>query len=438
MKKLAGSFSRLNSCKILVIGDFMLDSYTMGRVRRISPEAPVPVVQVRHEEHRPGGAGNVVLNLVSLGMQVTAVGRIGDDFPGDLLRRNLISEGVNVDGILIQKNFRTPVKNRIIADNQQIVRIDHEEIISLPEMLEQQFINTLPTLLEGISLIAISDYGKGYLSTSLLSSLIDLAKEFAIPVIADPKGHHFTKYSGVTILKPNLSEAIAAAGLATDSPLEQVAEKILHISQAEILMVTRSEEGLSVFHRDGRNDHFPVHIREVKDVTGAGDTVLAMLACATANGLPIEEAAQLSNIAAGIAVERLGCARITLSELAYELLKYDVWNKVFDEEHLFALREALRNQRCILLELDGLEGMTSLVFRTIQMLAKDKDHSLIVYVRNTQGSEDFINLLSSLREVDFIVLESMNLDDLYIELQPDEIYKIANGSCNKINSRINK
>ena len=246
MVRLSGAFSRLGCSKTLVIGDFLLDTYTIGKARRISPEAPVAVVHVQKEEHRPGGAGNVVLNLRSMGCEVVAIGRMGQDHYGTLLLNILGEEQVNIDGMVVQGGYPTPVKNRIIAENQQIVRIDHELLTPLPEYLEQQIIDSLPRLMEGVKVIAISDYGKGFLTRTLLNALIEKARENGIPVIADPKGIDFSKYNGSTILKPNLSEAYAAAGLPMEAPLEQVAAKVLNNTQIDILMITRSEAGISL------------------------------------------------------------------------------------------------------------------------------------------------------------------------------------------------
>ncbi len=176
MVTLVNSFSRLEKKKVLVAGDVMLDTYTVGKARRISPEAPVAVVHVHHEEHRPGGAGNVILNLISLGADVVTLGRVGSDDAGNILKDCLVQEGVNIKGLVDQKNYPTPIKNRIIAENQQIVRVDHEVVDALPELLEEQIIEQLPQLLEGISRVAISDYGKGFLTRTLLSELIDQTK----------------------------------------------------------------------------------------------------------------------------------------------------------------------------------------------------------------------------------------------------------------------
>ena len=173
MVRLTGTFSRLGCSKVLVIGDFLLDTYTIGKARRISPEAPVAVLHVQREEHRPGGAGNVVLNLISMGCEVAAIGRVGHDAGGEILLKSLRDEKVDARGMVHQSAYPTPVKNRIIADNQQIVRVDHEQIISIPELLEQQVIDALPELLKGVKVIAISDYGKGFLTRTLLSAVIE-------------------------------------------------------------------------------------------------------------------------------------------------------------------------------------------------------------------------------------------------------------------------
>lgn len=424
MVRLTGKFSRLSRCKVLIAGDLLLDTYTVGKVRRISPEAPVAVVHVQREEHRPGGAGNVALNLVSMGCDVVAAGRIGNDNPGNILKEALIKEQINTRGIITQNTYFTPVKNRIIAENQQIVRVDHEQIVALPELLEQQLIDDLPELFEGIQVVAISDYGKGFLTKTLLSAFIDQAQNKGIPIIADPKGTEFSKYAGATVIKPNLSEVYAAAGLPPEASLDLAAARVLKMSRSQVLMVTRSEAGISLFYQDGSRQDFPVRVREVKDVTGAGDTVLAMLTCAMANGLPIEDAAQLSNIAAGIAIERFGCARVSLSELARRLLEHDVANKVFDEEHLFALKEALRGRKYTLLGLSGEQGLTTRVFSSIKKLAQREGWDLLIYVKDENPGEEFVNLLSSLHDVDFILVKGDSLRSLCASIEPQEVYEV--------------
>jgi rfaE bifunctional protein kinase chain/domain len=359
-----------------------------------------------------------------MGAEVIAVGRLGGDFAGDKLRSIFADEKIPLEGLFLQQNYATPVKNRIIAENQQIVRIDHEKFTPISELLEQQVIDSLPALLKGVKVVAISDYGKGLLSRTLLAAVIEQAKLSDVPVIADPKGLDFTKYCGATVIKPNLSELYAAASMAADLPLEPVAAKVLALSQAEALLVTRSEAGISLFYGNGSRHDFPVQIHEVKDVTGAGDTVLAMLACALGNELSLPEAIQLAIVAAGIAIERFGCARITLSDLARRLLQFDASNKVFDSEHLFALKEALKGRKIALLGLSGECGLTSFIFNTICRLGKRQDVDLLLYVRDPSPDSEFIAILTALHDVGFIILQEESLAVLCETLFPDELYAI--------------
>lgn len=424
--KLAGVFSRISPGRILIIGDLVLDAYTVGKIKRISPEAPVGVVHVSSEEHRPGGAGNVALNLLSMGAEVVVIGRVGEDSPGALLKAALEADEADIRGIKIQPGFPTPLKNRIIADNQQIVRVDHEKVVPLSAELEAEFIKQIPILLKGVNAVAISDYGKGLLTPKLIQCIITNAKQSNIPVIADPKGLDFTKYSGVTLLKPNTREAYKAANLPLEAPLQDVAKRILEQSQAEVLMITRSEEGISLFFKNGNREDFPPEkAREVKDVTGAGDTVLAMVACALASGLEFGEAAQLANVAAGIAIERFGCARISLSELAQRLLETDSTNKLFDEDHLFALKQILQDESFCVIGIHEDPGLTPQLFAAIQKI-RNKNRVLI-YLRDEKPSDPFVNLLASLRDIDFIVLKHDSLNNLCRMIQPDAVYVAEKG-----------
>lgn len=432
MVKLTGTLSKIGVSKVLVVGDIFLDTYTIGKARRISPEAPVAVVQVHHEEHRPGGAGNVMLNLVSLGAEVLAMGRVGEDTHGSKLCAVLAEEGVSLKSVLPQKDYPTPVKNRIIAENQQIVRVDHEQILTISPALEAELIATLPRLLEGVQVVAVSDYGKGFLSRELLKAIIEGAKAKRIPVIVDPKGIDFTRYQGATVIKPNLSEAYAAANLPSDAPLELVANRILAIAECDVVMITRSEAGISLFYKDGLREDFPVRVREIKDVTGAGDTVLAMLTCALASGLSLREAAQLSNVAAGIAIERFGCARVSLSDLSRRLLEFDAINKVFDEEHLFALQEALRGRKITLLGISSEKGFTTTIFSSIKKLKERSATDLIVYIRDPNPDETFVEMLASLQDVNFIIVNAESLKNLCNQIEPDEVFIVHGAQMEKL------
>jgi D-glycero-beta-D-manno-heptose-7-phosphate kinase len=312
---------QLKRKKVMVVGDLMLDVYTMGLVDRISPEAPVPVLRVTQENRKAGGAGNAILNLVTLGMEVIPLGRLGNDFAGRTFLETMEQENVDVRGIFIDDSFQTPLKNRIIASGQQIVRVDFENPTCLSPKMEKQIVASLSQLLEGVQVLAISDYAKGFLTPSFLSILIENAKIRAIPVIVDPKGIDFTRYRGATVIKPNLSEAVSAAGLGREATLDQIAARLISETEVESLIVTRSKEGISLFSHEGIREDYPAQVHEVKDVTGAGDTVLAILAAALANELPLSFAAELANIAAGLAIEKIGCARISLAELSARLLE---------------------------------------------------------------------------------------------------------------------
>lgn len=418
MVKLARTFSHFRPFKALVLGDFMLDTYTTGRVKRISPEAPVPVMEVLKQESRPGGAGNVVLNLTTLGATVFAVGRIGGDAEGNELKMHLSLADTSC--LLVEPNYKTPVKNRLIADSQQLIRVDFETVSPLKVELEAILIDHLNELIPQVDVVAISDYGKGFLTNRLIQVAIEIARKAKIPSIVDPKGSDFTKYKGATVLKPNLSEAYTAAKCPSFASLDEVAKQ-LH-SLAEILLITRSEAGISIFNVEGQRSDFPVRSKEVKDVTGAGDTVLSMICLGLANGLDIQLAAQLANIAAGLSIERLGCVQITLSELAQRLLEVDSDTKIFDESHTYALHQVLQGKRYSLLVLEKGQVMSNALFRTIRQLSAQEGQELIIYVRETEPDDELIHLLSSLQEVDYIILQTESLKNLCSAIHPHQVF----------------
>lgn len=323
MVNFAGVFGVLRPFRVLVLGDFLLDAYTTGRVKRISPEAPVPVLEAIKYEERPGGAGNVALNLRALSGVVRVVGRVGDDPEGRSLQRLLDQAGVDTTSLLQEKGYQTPIKNRMIAESQQLLRVDREKISPLDARYEELFMEKLAHLIPQVEIIALSDYGKGFLTDRLIRFVLETAKQHKVITIVDPKGIHFAKYKGATLLKPNLSEAYAAAKLSSSSSLNEVAEQILMEAPVDFLLITRSEAGMSLFsEKEGPRD-FPVLSKEVKDVTGAGDTVMATLCFGMANGFSLDRSIQLANLAAGIAVEKIGCAQIGVADLVRRALQYD-------------------------------------------------------------------------------------------------------------------
>ncbi len=426
MAQLIGILGKIRKVCVAVIGDYLCDTYTIGKVERISPEAPVSVLHVEREERRPGGAGNVLLNLISLGAQTIAIGRVGADSAGRGIIAALAEEGADVRGMVIEEGVPTPVKNRFIAGSQQLLRADFEKIIPLSPSCEQQIIEKLPQLLEKAEAIAISDYGKGFLSPSLLAEIISFGKQKKIPTIVDPKGDSFAKYQGATILKPNLQEAYMATLLPRATSLERVADKIFRETAVEFLMITRSEEGISLFSPSGERWNFPTQAREVKDVTGAGDTVLAMLSIAAANGLDTQDGIQLANIAAGVAVERSTCAQVQLSDLIGHLLASDIRNKIFSSEQLFSLQLLLSKESCSLLEISGIEEMGEKLFRTIRKIATDHPkNKLLVSLRDEELNEELLLLLASLSEVHFIVRVGDGGGSLSEFLNIEKLFRIS-------------
>ena len=431
MVKLAGTLSHFQPISALVVGDYMLDTYTTGRVRRISPEAPVPIMEVLKQESRPGGAGNVVLSLVALGAHVMAAGRLGDDAEGREIKASLLKERADIECLIEETQYRTPVKNRLIAESQQLLRVDQETITPVTSSFEARLMETLSDVSKRAQVIALSDYGKGLLTPSLISKVIALARGSDIPIIVDPKGIDFAKYRGATILKPNLAEAYAAAKVAVGEPLEAVAEKIHQITDVDYLLITRSEAGISLFDRSMRRKDFPVRSREVLDVTGAGDTVLAVISAALANGLDLSIAVQLANIAAGIAIERLGCTQVTLAELAHRLLEFDADSKVFDDSHTFALSQVLKGKHYSLLVLAKGQKMSNELFRALRTLGGSETEHLVVYVRDSHADDEFIHFLSSLQEVDTIILQTESLLNLCETIHPNGIFFLENEKLRK-------
>jgi D-beta-D-heptose 7-phosphate kinase/D-beta-D-heptose 1-phosphate adenosyltransferase len=428
MVKLLNILAALRPVRILVLGDFMLDTYSVGKVWRISPEAPVGVLNIESEQSRPGGAGNVAVNILACGSEVVTVGRIGNDPAGAQLQDLLIQEGSRCR-FFLQPGYATPMKNRFIADAQQILRVDREFPEILTRDLEERVLCELPELLEGVEIISISDYAKGFVTHRLLQRTMQLARQQGILVIVDPKGTDFRKYDSSHILKPNSKEAYAAAGLPPDTSLEEVAEQIFLKSQVEKLLITRSEAGMSLFERhDNRRYDFPVISREVKDVTGAGDTVLAFLSIALASGLDLHAAIHLANLAAGIAVERVGCARIMLKEIAAQIFQRDPGNKVFEQGQLVRLRHLLSEQSYCLLDIEYASELSIALFRVIRMLdAQHLSCQLVIYLRREAPEEEFVAVLSSLSEVDFVVLSGTELDVLVETLQPSHFYCFQEG-----------
>ncbi len=295
----------------------MVDEYIWGQVERISPEAPVQVVDVQKEAYTLGGAGNVVNNLVSLGAGVQMAGIIGADSKGRLLKDEMSQLGVNIEGIFTDTQRCTISKTRVIAVNQQVVRLDREARTPIDRKIEDTLIAYINSHLNNVDAVLVSDYLKGVVTPRILRVIIPEARQRRIPVIVDPKGSDYRKYAGATIITPNKKETAIAAGMELDGEEQVLAagKKLLNDLKLEAVLITRSKEGMSLLKKDESVLTIPTQAREVYDVSGAGDTVVAILGLGLANRLSFAEAATLANIGAGIVVSKVGTAPVTSEEV---------------------------------------------------------------------------------------------------------------------------
>lgn len=304
-----------SNSKVLIVGDIMLDKYYFGNVERISPEAPVPVVNIKKEESRLGGASNVANNISSLGGQVLLCGAVGHDFFGKEIER--MAKKKNISLSLIKTAHPTITKARIIGGKQQIVRLDYEERVSLSAAETEGLKQNVAEQLANYQILVISDYGKGFITEEICHFLIKEAKKQHKTVIIDPKGKNWDKYSGASIVTPNVKELSDIVGYPVaneDREIEIAARVILQAKGLSSLLVTRSEKGMTLI-TETESTHLPTHSEEVFDVSGAGDTVVATLSICLAAGTDIITAMKTANVAAGIVVKKIGTATLTLKEL---------------------------------------------------------------------------------------------------------------------------
>ena len=303
--------------RALVVGDVMLDEFIWGKVGRISPEAPVPVVEVTGESFHVGGAGNVARNVRSLGGDVTLVGVVGKDHAAERLWQELDDCGVTPALCASENGRPTTVKTRIIAHHQQLVRADREHSDDIPAALESKLIASVREALPRCQVLVLSDYQKGVVTPRLMKETLALARRHKVPVLVDPKVRHFALYRGVALVTPNQLEAEQASGVRIQTPedLRTAGERILKLLRCEAVLITRGEAGMSLFVPGKKPTHVPTAAREVFDVTGAGDTVIATLALARAAGAGLEEAARLANFAAGVVVGKVGTATASPEEV---------------------------------------------------------------------------------------------------------------------------
>ncbi|PKK84658.1 MAG: D-glycero-beta-D-manno-heptose-7-phosphate kinase [candidate division Zixibacteria bacterium HGW-Zixibacteria-1] len=313
--------ANIGKAKILILGDIMLDEYLHGQVNRISPEAPVPVVEIITESLSLGGAANVANNIAALGNEPFLIGTVGQDDASVKLSQLLKEKGISRDFLINDENRRTTIKTRIIAHSQQVVRADREDAVEVSAEVEERIFNKFNSIIDEMNGVIISDYGKGVLTASLLEKVIPICREKNIFIGVDPKESHFFRYKKVSVVTPNHHEAGFVAGrrIKNDADLRQVGKYLLEKLDSDSVLITRGEKGMALFSKGGDIDYFPTVAKKVYDVTGAGDTVVAAFVAAVAAGASLNEATEIANCAAGIVVGEVGTATVSNVVLTREL-----------------------------------------------------------------------------------------------------------------------
>lgn len=316
-----GKLENVRPVATLIIGDVMLDRYWWGRAQRISPEAPVPVVQLQSSTLAAGGAANVAANVAGLSATPYLVGLAADDQAGHELRTVLQTQGIATEHLIALPPRPTTVKTRIVAQGQHLVRLDQEETAPLTLAQADIVLAKIRALLPIVDVVILSDYAKGLLTPYLLTAVLNLAQEGSKPVLVDPKGRDYRRYAGATLITPNLKEALHACGYDETEPdaVHAAGRRLLREVPAEAVLITQGEAGMTLFRAAQEPVHLPTRARAVYEVTGAGDTVLATLAVCLGAGHDLVEAAHYANVAAGIVVEQVGTAAITLAQLKHAL-----------------------------------------------------------------------------------------------------------------------
>ena len=405
---------------ILVIGDLMIDHYLWGSCDRISPEAPVQVVNVKKESSVLGGAGNVINNLVTLGSVVDVISVIGNDSVANELKSLLEKIDVPTSNLVVENNRKTSKKSRLIASQQQVLRYDMESIDDINENSHKQIIQTLEKNIDKYSSIILSDYGKGVLTTNLTKEIIKIANKNNIKVLVDPKGKDYSKYKGSYTLTPNKKEAMEATNIdiKDESSLIEALKSLKTQCELEVSLITLSEQGIAIF--DDELTIKPTVAREVYDVTGAGDTVIASIAFALGNNLDIKDAIYFANLAAGVVVGKIGSATTTLDEIyeyEYSLHKSNSTSHIKTFDEIKTLSSKLHNQGKKIVFTNGCFDILHVGHVKYLEVAKSYGDVLILglnadsSVRKLKGPTRPINtqddrayILASLESVDYVVI----------------------------------
>lgn len=308
--------------RVAVVGDVMIDRYYWGHVGRISPEAPVPVVEVDSEQVRFGGAANVANNIRCLGGIPLLIGLIGDDHPGKSFIEMLHDQNMESEGLVVDVERPTTIKTRVIAAGQHVVRVDNESKVDCPEHLRHRIIDAVKYRIQQLDAILLEDYNKGALTKDVIEDLLAVARKYDKIVTVDPKFNHFLDFKGVTVFKPNRREAEEVLGgrLKTDADVAAAGKKLIELLGAKNVLLTRGEEGMSLCEASGKVTHIPTTAGSIQDVSGAGDTVISTLTLALASGADVVTACRLANCAAGVVVGQVGIVPVSPEQLLHAAL----------------------------------------------------------------------------------------------------------------------
>ncbi len=437
-------FEGLADRKVVVVGDLMLDRFLWGRVRRVSPEAPVPIVDLERETRSAGGAANVARNLSGLGLQVDLVGVTGADPGRDLLLAELTTATLDRDGVLIARDLGTTIKTRVLGDRQQLIRIDEEQAAPLSASDRERLLTAATARLAQADILLLSDYAKGVLTEDLCRALIAFARSRGLPVLVDPKAEDFGRYAGATLITPNRRELALATGVATRDldALVAAGAAMRETLNLESLVLTLSEQGMVLIEADG-NRRIPATAREVYDVSGAGDTVIATFAAGLAAGLRWVDTAHLANLAAGVVVGKVGTAPITAQELLAALNEETACGqaaKIRDVEEAQAQVRCWQAAGERVVFTNGCFDLLHVGHVTYLERARRYGHRLVVGLntdasvrrlkgpeRPLIGQEDRARVLAALAAVDAVILFDQDTPLALIEqLRPDVLAKGAN------------
>jgi len=325
INRLVKTIEHFNSVKILVLGDLMVDHYIFGETTRVSPEAPVPIVDVTSEIFKLGGSANVANNILSLGGTIFPTGIVGADKNGSWLINELTTRGSDVSGIITDDNRPTTTKMRILIGHQQLLRVDYESREEVDSDYTAQILHYIQNNIDDVHCITISDYDKGLITKTLIEELINLQQEKGTKIIVDPKIKHFLNYKGVSIIKTNINNAskVLKMKITDETSIRRMASKLLIEFECETVIITLGKDGLVLLQENGDYVHIPALARAVYDITGAGDTVTAALALSTSTNSSIVDAALISNVAAAIKVGKVGTSIVTPDELITQLRSLD-------------------------------------------------------------------------------------------------------------------